>query len=186
MRMKAALLISLAYRPRLLVMDEPFGGLDPLVREELTQAMIELTAQERWAVFISSHDIDEVERLADWVGFIDAGRMQLVEQTPSLLSRFRQVTVTTGEAAEPRASSASPAQILPSSPGPPHGWPSTWLGVERATRTVSFVDSAFVEDETARQVRQVVPNVVVVEAAPISLKQIFVALARSWRSTRSA
>ena len=73
MRMKAALLASLAYRPRLLVMDEPFAGLDALVRDELIQGVLELTAQQHWTVFISSHDIDEVERLADWIGIINEG-----------------------------------------------------------------------------------------------------------------
>ncbi len=67
MKMKAALLTSLAYRPRLLVLDEPFSGLDPLVRDEVIRGMLELTEQENWTVLISSHDIDEVERLADWV-----------------------------------------------------------------------------------------------------------------------
>jgi len=80
MKVKAFLLSSLAYRPRLLILDEPFGGLDPLVREEFVRGVLELAAQERWTIFISSHDIEEVERLADWVGFINDGRLELVER----------------------------------------------------------------------------------------------------------
>ena len=60
MRMKAALLSSLAYRPKLLVLDEPFAGLDALVRDEFIQGILELAEQSQWSVFISSHDIDEV------------------------------------------------------------------------------------------------------------------------------
>ena len=91
MKMKAALLTSLAYRPRLLVLDEPFTGLDPLVREEVIHGMLELTEEENWTVFISSHDIDEVERLADWVGVIDHGKIQLAESSACLQARFRQL-----------------------------------------------------------------------------------------------
>ena len=64
MKMKAALLSSLAYRPKLVVLDEPFSGLDPLVRDEFIRGMLELTENEGWSVFVSSHDIAEVERLA--------------------------------------------------------------------------------------------------------------------------
>src|SRR5205823_14199868 len=79
-RMKAALLASLAYRPELVLLDEPFSGLDPLVRDELIRALLELAAGNDRAggrpmtVFVSSHDIEELERLADWIGFIDRGR----------------------------------------------------------------------------------------------------------------
>ena len=70
--MKAALLSSLAYQPRLIVLDEPFSGLDPLVRDELTRALLGLVAESSCTVLISSHDVEELERLVDWIGFIDA------------------------------------------------------------------------------------------------------------------
>ena len=84
MRMKAALLSSLAYRPRLLVLDEPFAGLDALVRDEFIQGILELAEEARWSVFISSHDIDEVERLADWMA--SSTRDGCTSQSPSLVS----------------------------------------------------------------------------------------------------
>src|SRR5439155_6106589 len=68
-RMKAALLVSLAYRPELIVLDEPFSGLDPLVRDELGRALRELAAAHQSqpkTIFISSHDVEELERLVDW------------------------------------------------------------------------------------------------------------------------
>ncbi len=68
MMMKAALLTSLPYRPKLLVLDEPFSGLDPLVRDEFIRGMLEVSQQSDWSIFISSHDINEVEQLADRVG----------------------------------------------------------------------------------------------------------------------
>jgi ABC-2 type transport system ATP-binding protein len=81
-RMKASLLSSLAYRPKLVVLDEPFSGLDPLVRDEFLHGLLELTETEGWTVFVSSHDIEEVERLADRVAIIDRGRLRSATSTP--------------------------------------------------------------------------------------------------------
>jgi len=80
MLMKAALLSSLAYRPKLLVLDEPFSGLDPLVRDEFIKGVLEVSATGDWTVFVSSHDIDEVERLADHVAMLEDGRLRLSER----------------------------------------------------------------------------------------------------------
>ncbi len=88
-RMKAALLVSLAYRPELIILDEPFTGLDPLVRDELIRALLELTGEYRWTTLISSHDIDEVERLADTMAFIDNGRIMFTDSVQALIERHR-------------------------------------------------------------------------------------------------
>ncbi len=89
-RMKAALLVSLAYRPELIILDEPFTGLDPLVRDELIRALLALTGEYRWTTLISSHDIDEVERLADSMAFIDNGRITFTDSVQALIERHRQ------------------------------------------------------------------------------------------------
>ncbi len=88
-RMKAALLVSLAYRPELIILDEPFTGLDPLVRDELIRALLELTGEYRWTTLISSHDIDEVERLADTIAFIDNGRLLFTNSVQALIEEHR-------------------------------------------------------------------------------------------------
>jgi ABC-2 type transport system ATP-binding protein len=90
MRMKAALLVSLAYRPELVVLDEPFSGLDPLARDELIRALLELTGEHNWTTFISSHDIDEVERLADTIAFVDNGRIVITESVQDLIGKYRR------------------------------------------------------------------------------------------------
>jgi len=163
-RMKAALVSSLAYHPKLLVLDEPFAGLDPLVREEFAQGVLELTGQQQWTVFLASHDIDEVERLADWVAMINNGRLLLSESVSSLLARFRQVEVV------PAGESAA----LPS-------LPATWLLPEQAGRTVRFFDTKYEPDGSAALVQQVFPGAANVNAEPMSLRAIFVALARANR-----
>jgi ABC-2 type transport system ATP-binding protein len=163
-RMKAALVSSLAYRPRLLILDEPFAGLDPLIREEFAGGVLEVAGQERWTVFLASHDIDEVERLADWIAMINNGRLLLSESVASLLARFRQVEVVRS------AEDPLPASL-----------PQTWLAPESAARTVRFIDTNY-DDGSAAQVALVFPGAERVTAAPMSLRAIFVALARANRT----
>lgn len=162
MRVKAALLISLSYRPRLLVLDEPFTGLDPLVRDEFIRGVLELTEQENWTVFVSSHDIDEVERLADWVGILNKGRLDICESVATLQERFRRVEVVRGE----------DGRLPP--------LPASWRTVEQAGKTLQFVDSAF-SAETERKLRELLPGCRNPQFTPLTLREIFLTLARTYR-----
>jgi ABC-2 type transport system ATP-binding protein len=99
-QMKAALLCTLAPRPKLLLMDEPFTGMDALVKDELVQGLLESAGREGWTVFVASHDIGELELLADWVGFLARGRIQLSEPMDVLKQRFKRVEVTSAEAVQ--------------------------------------------------------------------------------------
>jgi len=159
-RMKAALLASLAYRPELVVLDEPFTGLDPLVRDELIRALLELPGAHPCTVFVSSHDIEEVERLADWIGFIDRGRLLFAEPVSSLLSRFRLIEVIV------------PDGVTLKSP-PDQGW--LIQGV--AGRTVRFVDTGHGAPDAMSRIMSAYPGAHIT-ALPLSLREIFVALAR--------
>jgi ABC-2 type transport system ATP-binding protein len=88
--MKVALLCALAPRPRLLLMDEPFTGMDVMVKDELVQGLLETAGSEEWTVVICSHDLAELEMLADWVGFISAGEMLVSEPMDDLRARFKE------------------------------------------------------------------------------------------------
>ena len=93
MQMKASLISSLAYRPELLLLDEPFSGLDPLVREELIDGILELMDGGNWTLLLSSHDIHEVERLCDAVTVIEHGKVVLSEPLDTLQTRFRKCSI---------------------------------------------------------------------------------------------
>jgi len=160
MLMKTALLSSLAYRPKLLVLDEPFSGLDPLVRDEFIKGALEVSQQEEWTIFISSHDINEVEQLADRVGIIDGGRLQLAEPIAELQGRFRRIEVTAG------GEDLSLADL-----------PETWLEVERAGNFVRAIESRC-SDERLAGYRQGRLAEVEFTAKPMTLREIFVVLAR--------
>jgi ABC-2 type transport system ATP-binding protein len=72
---KLLMLLALAQRPRLLVLDEPTDGLDPVVRRDVMSAVLDFVSETRASVFISSHLVHELERFCDWVGVIDDGAM---------------------------------------------------------------------------------------------------------------
>ncbi len=167
MLMKTALVSSLAYRPKLLVLDEPFGGLDPLVRDEFVQGLLEASAQGEWSVLVSSHDIAEVETLCDWVGVLDQGRLQLAEPTEALQRRFRRLEIQTG-AAVVRSDLA---------------WPSSWRELQQQGGRVTLVETQYDPDTTERACRERFRDAQVT-ALPMSLREIFVTLARGAREQR--
>jgi len=76
-RARLGLLIALAYRPELLVLDEPSSGLDPVVRRDILDAVLRTIAHEGRTVLFSSHLLEEVERVADHVTMISLGRIVL-------------------------------------------------------------------------------------------------------------
>src|SRR5436305_14752389 len=78
MLMKAAFASSLAYRPVLLVPDEPFSGLDPLIREDLIQGI--LSSAEETTILVSSHDLADIESFASHIGFMNGGRLQFLRR----------------------------------------------------------------------------------------------------------
>jgi ABC-2 type transport system ATP-binding protein len=81
---RMGLLIALAYRPELLVLDEPSSGLDPVVRRDILEAIIRTIADEGRTVLFSSHLLDEVERVADHVTMLNHGKVALSAPLQSL------------------------------------------------------------------------------------------------------
>lgn len=166
MKMKAALISALAYRPKLLILDEPFSGLDSLVREELISGFLEITRAQEWTIFISSHDLDEVERLADWVGIIDHAQLKIQEEAASLIQRFKRIEVT--------LSAPSPVTV---------NLPDTWFLHKVEQTRATFVDSRYQVGETENKVRKFYPQQSNIQVLPQTLKEIFVTLAKQYKIT---
>jgi beta-exotoxin I transport system ATP-binding protein len=101
-RQKVGLVQAFMHRPELLILDEPTGGLDPLLQHEFRLLVRETAAAGR-TVFLSSHSLDEVQQTADRVGIIRAGRLVDVDTVDSLRERsLRHVTITFAAPVEPR------------------------------------------------------------------------------------
>jgi ABC-2 type transport system ATP-binding protein len=167
MLMKAMLLSSLAYRPKLLILDEPFSGLDPVVRDEFIRGVLEVSALGEWTVVVSSHDIEEVERLADHVAMLDGGRLQLAERTETLQGRFRRVEVSGAVGAGAKET----------------GMPA-WLEWETAGALTRFVETQYAGEASERVWRERFPGAMM-QAQPMTLREIFMVLARRQRAMRT-
>ena len=107
-RQKLGLVQAFMHRPELLVLDEPTGGLDPLLQHEFRLLVRETAATGR-TVFLSSHSLDEVQQTADRVGIIRGGRLVDVDTVASLRERaLRHVTILFAAPVDPEPFAALP------------------------------------------------------------------------------
>lgn len=162
-RMKAAFASSLAYRPPLIVLDEPFSGLDPLVRDELIEGLLDRAPET--TIFLSSHDLAEIESFSSHVGFLEQGRLLFGEELAQLSERFREVTVTL------TAPTPLPAQI-----------PGTWLQAQTSDSVIRFIDSGYRRHVSERELAEIFPAARSFSCDPMPLRSIFLAIARSGRA----
>jgi ABC-2 type transport system ATP-binding protein len=153
-RTRLALLLALCRGAELLLLDEPTSGLDPAMTEELLQALISHVAGEEVTVFFSSHQIAEVDQVADRVVIIDGGRAIVQGSLDDLRERFQRLRlVFDGEAPEPRFSSPGIASV------------------RRSGRVLMVLSSAGAGSILA-EARSL--NPLSIEVTPVPLKEIFI------------
>lgn len=157
MRTKLALLLALSHSAELLILDEPTSGLDPAATEELLQALVSHAAGEGTTIFFSSHQIAEVEQIADRVVIVDRGRAVVSGALDDLRDSFRRIQlVFDGDAPQPAFQAP---------------------GIERVRRQgrVLTVVASGGADRILDEARTLRP--VSVEALPLTLKEIFLEIA---------
>jgi ABC-2 type transport system ATP-binding protein len=162
MRMKMALACALPYRPRLLILDEPFSGLDPLVREELMEGL--LLQGGEVTMLIASQELDEIENVTTHIGFLHAGRMVLEEPICDLSARLREVRVV-----------LEPGTVIP------ERLPREWLEARAFGSVLSFVDSRYSQEDLGTRVRSVLGRVKQIDVQSLPLNSMFKTLARAMR-----
>ena len=153
-RARTCLLLALAHRPELLVLDEPSSGLDPVVRRDILGAIIRTIADEGRTVLFSSHLLDEVERVADSIALIHNGRIQLSGNLSQIQASHRRLTV---RYAQPQASAPKLSGTLLCSGGG-YEWSYYCLG-----------DMAAVQQSVAELGGEIV------EEAHLTLDELFIA-----------
>lgn len=157
MQGKVSLALAMAHEPELLVLDEPTSGLDPLVRREFLESMIDVASTGR-TVLLSSHQIAEVERVADKIAIIRQGKLALFESLEVLKNQVQDVVITTDG-----------IELLP--PEMPTG--VTLLSARRRDRLWELIVRDL--DESGRESLAADPMHLDVEVRTPSLEQIFVA-----------
>lgn len=162
MRLKMALACALPYRPELLILDEPFSGLDPLVREEFMERLLQQAGE--MTILISSHELADIEGVATDVGFLDQGRMLFQESMSDLMARVREVRVTLAHRA-----------VVP------QAVPEDWLRPRADGNVLTFVATRWNEESPLGAAVSQLQGVRHVDARPIGLRSTFIALARAAR-----
>ena len=88
MKMKMGLAIALAHKPRLLLLDEATSGLDPVVRDDVTDLLLDFTRDEGHSILLSSHIVSDLEKVCDYIAFLHKGKLMLMEEKDALLNEY--------------------------------------------------------------------------------------------------
>jgi ABC-2 type transport system ATP-binding protein len=159
MRSKLMLLLALSHGAELLILDEPSDGLDPAALEEVLRELVALSASDGITIFFSSHQLAEVEQIADRVSIIDHGKVIVGDSLDDLKARYRRLHIV--------FENELPAPIR---------WAEGAEHVRHEGRSVSILASRNVE-HLVEQARAI-PGASV-EQFPVSLKEIFLEHVRS-------
>jgi ABC-2 type transport system ATP-binding protein len=143
------------------VLDEPFSGLDPLVRDEFMGGLLRHTRE--MTVLISSHELVEIEHVTTHLAFLDKGRVLFEEPMDDLKARLRRVRL-----------------ILDGRPQIKE-LPREWMDVRIEGNIVTFVETRFSEQQPASRIAAVIGQPCKIETEPIALRSIFTTLARAIR-----
>lgn len=162
MRMKMALACALPFRPVVLILDEPFSGLDPLVRDEFMDGVLGQAGET--TILISTHELGEIEGVATHVGFLEEGRLLFDEPMDDLRNRFRAVRI-----------------VFDGTVQLPDRLPPDWLQLSATGNVLEFIDARFTERDSRARMQSQFPGVRSIDAEPVPLRTIFTALARAVR-----
>lgn len=162
MRMKTVLVAGLAFRPRLLLLDEPLSGMDTLTRDEVVEGLLEQA--DETTILISSHELSEIESFVTHVAFMDSGALHFQEPIDNLLARFRRVDVTLSQQKQW-----------------PEGAPPSWLLPEISGHALRFVESEFVSLSQLQLQLNACLGAVQFEVEPMGLREIGKVLIRRFR-----
>jgi ABC-2 type transport system ATP-binding protein len=159
MRSKLMLLLAISRGAELLILDEPTDGLDPAATEEVLRELVDIAASEGTTMFFSSHQLAEVELIADHIGIIDQGKMMVSGSLDEMKAQYQRLQVVFAESVQ------TPAR-----------WVDGVENVRQVGRVVSILASRNV-DAIVEQA-QALPGATV-ERFPVTLKEIFMENVRS-------
>lgn len=165
MRMKTVLVAGLAFRPKLLILDEPLSGMDTLTRDEVVEGLLEQA--DETTILISSHELAEIEFFTSHIAFMDKGRLHFQESIESLHARFREVHVTL----------SAQKQL-------PDNCPESWFFPEISGHSLRFTESSFENRERLVSQLNTLFGAVQFVVEAMSLREISNVLIRKTRASK--
>lgn len=152
-RVKTLMLLILARRPKLLILDEPTNGLDPVAKHEVLTELMRIVEDEQRTILYSSHDTHDVEKICDSITFIDRGEIVAQGDRDDFLEQWRRI----------RLQAPSAQWALPDIPG---------LKLESRFHSLRVLTASRFESGIADQLRNA--GAVIESIEPMSLEEIFV------------
>jgi ABC-2 type transport system ATP-binding protein len=162
--MKAALLCALAAQPRVLIMDEPFAGIDVVTKDEILRGLLATAGTSGTTMLLASHDIAEIESVLSHVAIMTAGRVRVSGAIESVRERYRQVTMVGGDA------------LLDAFAGE-----QRWLEMERAGRMLRIVDDGERTPLDAGMLQRRFAGADSITVEDLSLRELFSSVVRGTR-----
>jgi ABC-2 type transport system ATP-binding protein len=159
MRSKLMLLLAISHEAELLILDEPTDGLDPAATEDVLRELVAIAAASQTTIFFSSHQLSEVERIADRIGIIHRGKLVASGSLDDMKTQYQRLNV-----------------VLADLVSPPTEWPEGVESIRQEGRVVSILASHNV-DAIVEQARAIPGNTV--ERLPVTLTEIFLEHTRS-------
>src|ERR1017187_10307211 len=159
MRSKLMLLLAICRGADLLILDEPTDGLDPAAVEDVLGELVSIAAATETTMFFSSHQLTEVDRIADHIGIIDHGKMIVTGSLDDMKAHYQRLHIVFADSVQP-----------------PTHWPEGVESVRHEGRVISILASHNVDAIAAEA--QSIPGATV-ERFPVTLKEIFLEHVRS-------
>jgi ABC-2 type transport system ATP-binding protein len=150
---EVCLILALAPEPRLLVLDDPTSGMDPVVRREFLENVVDIVRDRERTVFFSSHILTDIERVADWVGILKEGSLLVQSEVDRLKLRMRKVAA--------KFSGDAPRELDMGEP--------LWIERDGATLTITFSEY---QDDIPEKLKAI--GATAIEVMDLSLDDIFV------------
>jgi ABC-2 type transport system ATP-binding protein len=155
-KIKLSLLLALAHKPALLILDEPTVGLDAVTKQDLFSQLLALVEDGNHTVFISSHSLADIERFADHVGMIKDGKLIIEGSTDEIISRYRIV------------------DFVRNSGGRMESLPGVQILAEASGKYRALVDRQKWLEEAGQKL-----GLQEISASPVTLEELFVSLAKN-------
>ena len=162
MVVKLSLVLAVSHEPEMLVLDEPMAGLDPVAREEFLDGVLRTVCDRGQTVLLSTHSLDDIQRIADTVGFLYGGRLLIQSNIDELLANTKRIRATLTD--------GRPPQQLPGN--------VVWQQVEGRNWTVTIADF---KPETVQEIGSL-DGVDHVEAIDVGLEDLFKDFVKGQRS----
>jgi len=159
MRSKLMLLLAISHQAELLILDEPTDGLDPAATEDVLRELVAIAATSETTIFFSSHQLVEVERIADRIGIINQGKLIVSGSLDDMKTQYQRIHI-----------------VLADSGVPPAHWPDGVESIRQEGRVLSILASHNV-DAIVEQARAIPGSSV--ERLPVTLTEIFLEHTRS-------